>query len=51
MILMSDGAGVVSNTIKDMYNAPLSRIADAIIAENKTCDDKTVIVLRLKINI
>lgn len=51
VILMSDGAGVVSNTIKDMYNAPLSRIADAIIAENKTCDDKTVIVLRLKINI
>ena len=51
VILMSDGAGVVSNTIKDMYSDSCERIAGAIIDENKTQDDKTVIALRLKINI
>ncbi len=51
VILMSDGAGVVSGSIKNMYADPCSRIAQTIIAENKTRDDKTVIAIRLKINI
>ncbi|MBQ6849677.1 MAG: SpoIIE family protein phosphatase [Oscillospiraceae bacterium] len=51
VILMSDGAGVISGTLKDMHSATCQSVADAIMEENKTQDDKTVIVLRLKINI
>ena len=51
VILMSDGAGVISGTLKDMHSASCQSVDDAIMEENKTQDDKTVIVLRLKINI
>ena len=51
VILMSDGAGVVSSALKDMHSESCQSIADAIMEENKTQDDKTVIVLRLKIDL
>ena len=51
VILMSDGAGVISNTVKDMYSASCDRIAAAVMEENKTKDDKTVIAVKLKIAI
>lgn len=51
IILMSDGAGVVSASLKDMYSESCQTIAGAIIEGNKVQDDKTAIVLRLKIDI
>ena len=51
VILMSDGAGVISGNIKNMHTADCHTIANAVMEENKAQDDKTVIVLKLKINI
>ncbi len=50
-VIMSDGAGVVSNDIKNMYSHSCSRIAKFIMDENNMQDDKTVIAVRLKIAI
>lgn len=48
-IIMSDGAGVVSNGVKDMYSHSCRQLARFIMEENRLQDDKTVIAVRLKI--
>lgn len=50
-VVMSDGAGVVSNDIKNMYSNSPQEIAGHIIDANHMKDDKTVIAIRLKIAI
>ena len=47
-VVMSDGAGVISSDIINMYSATCTQIAQHIVAENSTQDDKTVVALRLK---
>ena len=49
VLLMSDGAGVVSGKIREMHSRECRQIARFVIEENSTADDKTAIALRLKI--
>ena len=49
VLLMSDGAGVVSGKIREMHSLECRQIARFVIEENSTADDKTAIALRLKI--
>lgn len=49
LIMMSDGVGVISGDIKNMYGHSCKRIAQHINNMNDTADDKTVVVLKLKL--
>jgi len=49
VVMMSDGVGNISSNIRNMYDTGCEEIARYVLNENKTMDDKTAIVLRLKI--
>lgn len=49
LIMMSDGVGVISGDIKNMYGYSCRQIAQHINTMNDTADDKTVVVLKLKL--
>lgn len=51
IIMMSDGVGVVSADIQNLYGKSCSEIAQTILNCNVTDDDKTVIAVKLKIDI
>ncbi|MBR5520648.1 MAG: SpoIIE family protein phosphatase [Oscillospiraceae bacterium] len=50
VIMMSDGTGNISANVRNLYDSSCRDIARYVINENKTMDDKTVIVLKLKIS-
>lgn len=51
ILLMSDGVGVISQEIKNMYGKSCGRTAERVLNQNSTEDDKTVVVLKLKLAI
>ncbi len=48
IVMMSDGVGVVSQDIKDMYGESCEKIAQTVLSRNITDDDKTVVAVKLK---
>ena len=49
IVMMSDGVGVVTGDIKNMYTQSCNQIAENIVKMNNTADDKTVAVVKLKL--
>ncbi len=50
VIMASDGVGIIDNSVKNLHNMSCEQIAKTVISQNNILDDKTVIVMRLKIN-
>lgn len=50
VIMVSDGVGSIENNVKDLYNLSCEKIAKTVISQNNIHDDKTVLVMKLKIS-